>query len=204
MMLYRLNDGETETLVKRSRFIAISRGASSRDEAKEFALELKKRHRDARHVCYAFIADDAGREFGYDDDGEPQGTAGKPIYTALASSGARRSMIAVVRYFGGIKLGAGGLTHAYRDSAESVIAAAGLSGFEIKAAYGIECDGDAYKKIQPLLRGMGCKQESIVFNERVGFVAIAPTDADVAARLSPLGATVNFLGERITDSEADR
>ena len=201
MMFLRVNDGESEIVVKRSRFIAVARGISSRDEAKAVAVELKKLHRDARHVCYAFIVDDIGREFGYDDDGEPQGTAGKPIYTALSGANARRSMVAVVRYFGGIKLGAGGLTHAYRDSADSVIEKAGLSGFEVRSAYSVECDGDVYKKIQPLLRNMGCTQESIVYNARVSFTVVCKRETDVIAALSPLGATVLYIGERIVNSE---
>lgn len=204
MMFLRVNDGESELAVKRSRFIAVARGINSRDQAKSIASELKKLHRDARHVCYAFIADDDGKEFGYDDDGEPQGTAGKPIYTALAASFARRSMIAVVRYFGGIKLGAGGLTHAYRDSAEAVIQKAGLSGFEVCAAYKVECGGETYKKLQPLLRNTRCKQENIVYNESVSFTAVARREADVSAALGALGATVEYIGERIVSSEADK
>ena len=125
-MFSALKAGEAELIVKRSRFIAVARTIEKRDDVKDFVAEFKKEHRESRHVCYAFIADEKGLEFGYDDDGEPSGTAGKPIYQALQSFEVKKSAIAVVRYFGGIKLGAGGLTHAYRDAATAVVDKCGI------------------------------------------------------------------------------
>lgn len=195
-MFLAVKAGEAELVVKRSRFIAVARQADSRDDVKAFVAELKKEHREARHVCYAFIADEQGLEFGYDDDGEPSGTAGKPIYQALETSGARRSAIAVVRYFGGIKLGVGGLTRAYRDSAAAVIEKLGLIRAEKHSAYNVECDGDTYRKIQPVLRNMMCKTEQILYSEKVSFTVTANADTDVAGALTVLGATVEHIGDR--------
>lgn len=198
-MFSTVRPGEYELVVKRSRFIAIARTAESRDQAKAFAAELKKEHREARHVCYGFIADEQGLDFGYDDDGEPSGTAGKPIYQALEASGARRSMIAVVRYFGGIKLGVGGLTRAYREAATAVIEKCGLIKTEKRIAYGVECDGETYRKVQPVLRNMGCSPEQILYNEKVSFTVTAGADMDVTGALEPLGATVKRIGDRYAE-----
>ena len=198
-MFSAVRSGEAELVVKRSRFIAVARSVSGRDEVKAFAAELKKEHREARHVCYGFIADEDGLDFGYDDDGEPSGTAGKPIYQALETSGARRSAIAVVRYFGGIKLGVGGLTHAYRDAAAAVIEKCGLVRTEKYSAFGVDCDGETYRKIQPVLRNMQCKPEQILYNERVSFTVTAQSGVDVVGALGALDANVIYLGDRYVE-----
>lgn len=199
-MFFRVNEGQSELVIKRSRFIAISRNVSSREDVRNVVAELKKQHRDARHVCSAFIADDVGQNYGYDDDGEPQGTAGKPIYTALTASNVRRSMIAVVRYFGGIKLGAGGLTHAYRDSAQLVIDEVGVSAFKIEKAFDVVVRGDAYKKVQAVLYNCGCRLEKIIYNQDVCFTAISPCGIDVEKAISPFGAIVTGGRELIVSA----
>ena len=198
-MFLAVRAGQAEFTEKRSRFIAIAGPASSRDEVKAFVAELKKEHREARHVCFGYIADEQGLDFGYDDDGEPSGTAGKPIYQALEAAGARRSMIAVVRYFGGIKLGAGGLTRAYRDSAAQVIESCGLVKSEKHSSYSVRCDGDTYKKIQPVLRNMTCKIEQILYSESVSFTVTAPSYTDVVGALTALGAAVEHIGDKYTE-----
>ena len=85
---------------------------------------LKKRHYDATHVCYAAIFDRTGNVARFSDDGEPSGTAGQPILEALKKSGLKETLVAVVRYFGGIKLGAGGLIRAYSSAASDALSAA--------------------------------------------------------------------------------
>ncbi len=124
--MLRINDGEYAFTEKKSKFLAFGYGISGRADVKTHVDALRAKYPDATHVCYGFIADGTGDDYGYDDDGEPSGTAGKPIWSAIVSSGAVRSLIAVVRYFGGVKLGAGGLTRAYRRAAAELIGAAGL------------------------------------------------------------------------------
>lgn len=198
-MFSTLRQGECELVVKKSRFIAVARTASCRDEVKELAARLKKEHCEARHVCYGYIADESGLDFGFDDDGEPSGTAGKPIYQALETSGARRAAIAVVRYFGGVKLGVGGLTRAYRGSAAAVIEKCGLVNVEKHSVYAVDCDGACYKKIQPVLRNMNCNAEQIVYGERVSFTVSARAELDVAGALKALGANVVHICDRYTE-----
>lgn len=179
--------GKYELVVKHSRFIAISAIVDSRDAAREFVDGVRREYAGATHVCSGFISDESGDEFGYDDDGEPSGTAGKPIYSALVSAGARRSCIAVVRYFGGVKLGTGGLTRAYRDVAAGLIESAGLVAAERYAVYDAECDAETFKRVRSALRNTPFGIDKIVYAAAVGFTVSAPTTEDVPAMLTALG-----------------
>ena len=108
---------EAEFTEQRSRFIGYSFPVNSEEDAREKIAEIRKKHPFATHVCYAFVWDKAGNGMRFSDDGEPQGTAGVPILEVLKAKGLRESGVAVVRYFGGIKLGAGGLVRAYSHAA---------------------------------------------------------------------------------------
>lgn len=190
-MILRVNVGESELVEKKSRFIGLSRAVENRADVKPIIDGLWARYKDATHICYAFIADEDGQDFGYYDDGEPSGTAGKPIYSALLSSGARKSLIAVVRYFGGIKLGTGGLTRAYRAAATELIEKVGLSRTERFTVYGMECGGDAFKKINASLCKIPmCTVTNIVYNGDVRFDVTAPLSADIRAVAAPFGARI--------------
>lgn len=109
--------------VKKSRFLACASRASSRDEALTFLAKLKAEFPDARHHCWAYLigSPHSPVSVAMSDDGEPSGTAGKPILHVLQHSGVGDVMLVVVRYFGGIKLGAGGLVRAYSASAQQVM-----------------------------------------------------------------------------------
>ncbi len=113
-----------ELEIKRSKFYTFISRAETEAEAREFIAELKSRYPDARHHCSAFIihVDDAHPIERSNDDGEPSGTAGTPMLDVLRGSGLEDVVAVVVRYFGGIKLGAGGLVHAYSDATAAGIA----------------------------------------------------------------------------------
>lgn len=102
-----------ELIIKKSRFIACIETVSGRDEALNRVAELKARHPDAAHVCWALLA---GGQSAANDDGEPGGTAGRPMLEVLRHQDLDGVMASVVRYFGGVKLGAGGLVRAYTDA----------------------------------------------------------------------------------------
>ena len=108
---------ESEKVIEKSRFLTYSTHVESEEEAKAFLAEIRKAHSLATHVCYAYIADKIGNLQRFSDDGEPQGTAGVPILEVLKAKKLFETAVAVVRYFGGIKLGAGGLVRAYSSSA---------------------------------------------------------------------------------------
>jgi uncharacterized YigZ family protein len=117
----------TEETIKRSRFIATVAHASTEEDAKTFVSLVKSEFPDATHNCWAYVAGPPGdtARVGMSDDGEPHGTAGKPILTVLLHSEIGEIVAVVTRYFGGTKLGTGGLVRAYSSSVKNALA--GLS-----------------------------------------------------------------------------
>lgn len=109
---------------KRSKFIAIALPVCTLEEIKRYLDAAQKKYYDARHVCYAYMLGPERKDFRANDNGEPSGTAGKPILGQINSNSLTDILIIVVRYFGGIKLGTGGLTVAYKAAAAEAIAAA--------------------------------------------------------------------------------
>lgn len=109
---------------KRSKFLAFAFPVESLDEIREHVAALGKKYFDARHVCYAYMLGTDRTMFRANDNGEPSGTAGKPILGQINSSELTNILIIVVRYFGGIKLGTSGLIAAYRQAARDAIDAA--------------------------------------------------------------------------------
>ena len=120
------NYGEDSFLEKKSEFIGYAKRCETEEEAKAFVNEIKNMHKQATHNCYAYVI---GENMGiqrYSDDGEPQGTAGIPILEVMKKSNITDCAIVVTRYFGGILLGAGGLTRAYTKGASVALKAAGV------------------------------------------------------------------------------
>lgn len=107
---------------KGSKFIAWALPVESSDEVRRQIDRLKRQYHDARHHCYAYRLGEGPYDTRYNDDGEPSGTAGKPIYGQILSFDLTNVMIMVIRYFGGVKLGTGGLIQAYRFAARDAIA----------------------------------------------------------------------------------
>lgn len=106
----------------RSKFLAFAHHVDSVDQALEIVKEYRKKYYNARHCCYAYRIGFMGEEFRMNDDGEPSSTAGKPILGQIDSNGLTNTLIIVVRYFGGVKLGTSGLIVAYREASSDAIA----------------------------------------------------------------------------------
>ncbi|WP_258084343.1 YigZ family protein [Thermococcus thermotolerans] len=119
--------GTAELVIKKSVFIGYASPAKTEDEAKEFIGKIKAHHSDATHNVSAYLIND-GKNFAirYDDDGEPKGSAGKPVLKVIQNKGLSNVVVVVTRYFGGIKLGYGGLVKAYSDAASLAIENAGI------------------------------------------------------------------------------
>lgn len=115
---------QSEFIIERSRFISYCDRVRSEEEARAFVDKIKKQNSLATHNCYAFIADENANLMRFSDDGEPQGTAGVPILDVIKNRNLRQTVVVVTRYFGGIKLGAGGLCRAYSRAASDVLDAA--------------------------------------------------------------------------------
>lgn len=107
---------EGEYSEKRSKFLAYAYPVTTEEEALERVREVRARYYDARHVCWAYRLGPTGELYRTNDDGEPSGTAGKPIHGILVSQGLTEVIVLVVRYFGGVKLGTSGLIEAYREA----------------------------------------------------------------------------------------
>ena len=112
---------QAELVEKKSRFIATIRPVSSEEEAVAFIEEMKKKYYDARHNCSAFVIGSKGELTRSSDDGEPSGTAGRPMLEVLTGSGIRNIAAVVTRYFGGVLLGTGGLVRAYSGAVKMAL-----------------------------------------------------------------------------------
>jgi uncharacterized YigZ family protein len=136
--------GHAELTEKKSVFIGDAAHIESEDEAKAFIEQKHKEYRDARHIVFAYIV---GNTMRYSDDGEPQGTAGKPILDMLVKSGVDDVCVVVTRYFGGTLLGTGGLVHAYSLGAKMAVEAAGIAQFENYIVFKVACSYSDYQRI---------------------------------------------------------
>ena len=121
-----LSRSEEEQVIKKSRFIGAASPAQTEEEALAFLAARRNAHPDASHTCFAYIIGPNKGIMRYSDDGEPGGTAGMPIIETMKARNVTNCAVAVTRYFGGILLGAGGLTRAYASSAALAVNAAGI------------------------------------------------------------------------------
>ena len=142
-------NGEAENInvIERSKFICNLKGISDESEAKAYIDMLRKRHSLANHSCYAYIADDKGLIQKFSDAGEPQGTAGLPMLEVLKNKRLFKTVAVVTRYFGGIKLGTGGLTRAYGGAVLDCINVAKISKMCESKVIRISLNYDGYSRL---------------------------------------------------------
>lgn len=160
---------ESEKTIERSKFITYSAHVESEDEARAFLTEIRAKHSLATHVCYAFVADKTGNLQRFSDDGEPQGTAGVPILEVLKNKKIFESAVAVVRYFGGVKLGAGGLVRAYSSCAAENLDGADIRVLETCAEYTLTVDYTGIDGVQKYISTHTCSLLSTDYGENVRF-----------------------------------
>ena len=157
------HDGEAEFEEKRSVFIGYAKRVTTAEDAADFIKAIKKKHPDARHNCSAYLLR-GGTVARYSDDGEPQGTAGMPILETIRKSGAEDVCIVVTRYFGGILLGAGGLTRAYAHAAAIALGAAEIVTYEEYHEYRLVCSYSEYQRYIALLGNTGAIIDDTVYD----------------------------------------
>ncbi|MDE7162759.1 MAG: YigZ family protein [Clostridia bacterium] len=184
----------TEKVIEKSRFITVSRHVDGEDDAKAFIAEISKKHADATHNCYAYVCDKLGNNLRFSDDGEPQGTAGMPMLEVLRANGLCETAVVVTRYFGGIKLGAGGLVRAYSGCVAENIAAAQKVLYEncAESVYAVD-----YPEVDAAMRFFNandCNLLNTAYEDKVAFT-VAVKAAEVQAFDSAL---VNHLNGRVT------
>ena len=147
--------GETEavSVIERSKFICLIRGVDGEEDAKSFIDAARKKYPLANHYCYAYIADEKGLNQKFSDDGEPHGTAGLPILNAIKGRGLVKTAVIVVRYFGGVKLGTGGLARAYGGITAETLDNADVITLSDAEFYSLKLTYPKYKKAAVLLSG---------------------------------------------------
>ena len=142
--------------IKKSKFISYIIPVMKNEEVEKYLSELRKQHKDATHVCYAYILSSPNLEK-CSDDGEPDGTAGKPMLDILKKNNLSDVLLVVVRYFGGIKLGAGGLVRAYAGAGSEVIKLCCFGNFKDVTTIKISCGIPIAKKLLEYLRNNDVK-----------------------------------------------
>ena len=163
------NPAEIELKIKASRFIGRTFLVKSEKEARNKLDEIRKREYTANHHCYTYIIRKNNEQvtFKYSDDGEPNGTAGKPIYDVINGSGLINILLIVTRYFGGTKLGTGGLVKAYSGSAKRALDKSGVKENFITQKYKVEIEFSLYDMMLQLINKTGAAQINSDFSEKV-------------------------------------
>ena len=197
--LVPFSDAESEFTEKRSRFLSHLRRVETEEEARAFLTEMKKQYYDARHNCWCYLLRDGGA-VRYSDDGEPQGTAGQPMLNVFQRRGVWNVCCVVTRYFGGVLLGAGGLTRAYTKGASDVLAAAGLARVTRWTLHELPCPYPLLERVKTELAAAGGVLRDVRYGETVTLLTAFPKEkaADFQARLTDLSAgalTMTAAGE---------
>lgn len=159
--------GSQEIVIKKSRFIGYGKPVSSEEEAIAFIEEIKKLHWNASHNCSAYVIGERDECQKQSDDGEPSGTAGKPILEVVKHQGLKNVVIVVTRYFGGIMLGAGGLIRAYTDGAVAAIEAAEAITNVLHREVLVDVDYTWYGKLENEFHARGVRVGETAFTDRV-------------------------------------
>lgn len=177
MELYRTvyKEAEATQIIERSRFIAHIKPVESREEAEAFIGEIKAKYRDATHNVPAMVIGDGFQIQWASDDGEPQGTSGAPIVQMLVKEGITNVVVVVTRYFGGIKLGTGGLVRAYTSSVKLVLEEAQVCGVMEMCKVTAEIDYTHLARLQNLA-GADFAIDNIEYGEKVTIDLLAETE----------------------------
>ena len=166
--------GEDEIVEKKSRFIATVIPAETEEEALDFIEKTKKKYWDARHNCSAFVIGERGQLQRCSDDGEPNGTAGKPMLDVLLGNELRNVAVVVTRYFGGTLLGTGGLVRAYSGAVKAGLEASVVITKIMGVKLHIETDYTTFGKIQYILAQRELKILDTVYTDKVELEVLVP------------------------------
>lgn len=173
---------ECEIEIKKSRFIAIAGEAANREEAMQLLEQVKAKFPDARHHCWAYLLGgiESPSSAAMNDDGEPSGTAGKPILNVLQHKGISDVMLVVTRYFGGVKLGAGGLVRAYSQAAEEVMRKLPFAEHVAESHWSLTLDFSLEQLLRHFLGENDGSVHDITYSEVVSVKLSLPTEKNDA------------------------
>lgn len=172
--VYEGGQGEIEE--KKSRFIANVKKIQSEEEALEFLAQMRKKYWDARHNCFAYVAGDTHQLQRCSDDGEPAGTAGRPMLDVLLRENIHNCIVVVTRYFGGTLLGTGGLVRAYQKATQEGLAASTVLERKMGVQITIHTDYNGIGKIQYLLAKEQITTMDSRYTDKVELDVMVPVD----------------------------
>jgi len=164
--LTAINIAEAEYVEKRSRFIATLKPCETEEDALRFIEEMRSKYWDARHNCFAYVVD-KGRTSRFSDDGEPHGTAGKPMFDVLSGSGLVNVAVVVTRYFGGVLLGTGGLVRAYSKSVKDALEVCRRAQMVTCNLYSVVCEYSDHARLMKLLETENAMVKGSEFTDKV-------------------------------------
>ena len=186
--------GVGELIEKKSRFIATVKPVETEEEAVAFIEELKKKYWDATHNCSAFVLGTRGEVTRCSDDGEPSGTAGRPMLDVLMGGGVRNVCVVVTRYFGGTLLGTGGLVRAYSASVQEGLKQCILIDKKLARQIKLTSDYSDVGKLQYLIAGRGYTTLNSDFTDHVEITVLVPVDDQTAFEKQITEATAGRVG----------
>ncbi|CEQ28593.1 YigZ family protein [Paraclostridium sordellii] len=199
--------GVDEIIIEKSTFIGYAKPISTEEEAVEFINEIKKKHKDATHNVWAYTVGQNMNIQRYSDNGEPQGTAGIPTLEVIKKEDLRDVVVVVTRYFGGIKLGAGGLVRAYTKGAKIGLEAAKIIEKVNYQEVKIKIDYNQLGKVQNEIMNMGYFIKDTIYEDNVEIIVYSKQDKleEIINKITDItSATANIvLGEEFYLSEKD-
>lgn len=187
--LVPFEDAESEFVEKRSRFISHLWRVESEVEARARIEEMKKKYYDARHNCWCYLLKE-GNVIRYSDDGEPQGTAGQPMLNVFQRQEVTNVCCVVTRYFGGILLGAGGLTRAYTQGAKDALTASGIARMSLWTLWDVPCTYPLFERVKLDVAACGGVVRDVEYGADITLQAAFPAGGaeQFALRLTELSA----------------
>jgi len=169
-----IETGVSEVVIKKSRFLGTAANVESEEEARALVAAIRKEHYSARHVCYAYSVGETNPALKFSDDGEPGGTAGKPMLDVITNSGISNIVVVVVRYFGGVLLGTGGLVRAYTQAAQEAVNAAGKKKICLSSIYEIPLDYADFDKVKYLIENTEGASFDVAYSDKVNLTLTVP------------------------------
>ncbi|GAB4072960.1 YigZ family protein [Barrientosiimonas marina] len=163
-----------EIVIQKSQFIGYVKRVETEDDAQAFVQQIKKKHHDATHNCSAYMIGEHNQIQKANDNGEPSGTAGIPILEVLKKKDLKDTAVVVTRYFGGIKLGAGGLIRAYSSTTSEAIQTAGVVERRLMKGFSITVNYALLGKVENALRNSDYILENIHYLDTVAFIVYVP------------------------------
>ena len=189
--LVPFEDVVSEFVEKRSRFISHLWRVETEAEARARIEEMKKKYYDARHNCWCYLLKE-GNIVRYSDDGEPQGTAGQPMLNVFQREEVANVCCVVTRYFGGVLLGAGGLTRAYTKGAKDALDAAGIARMSLWTVWDVPCTYPLLERVKLDIAAAG------------GVIRDTAYGADITLRAAFLQENASAFGKKLTELSAGR